>query len=64
MLEAANAPLLRAAVFVSEIGQVSKRDSISRISTATCVSATCRGKLAQSSPVPWPGTDRHELALQ
>lgn len=34
MPKAANAPLLRAAVFVREIGQVSKRANISRIFTA------------------------------
>lgn len=64
MPEAADAPPLRAAVFVREIGKVSKSDHISRIFTATPVPALWLGKLAQGSPVPWPGTDRGELASQ
>lgn len=50
MPEAVNAPLLRVPVFVREMGRVLKKDNISRIFTATYVSAAWWGKLAQSSP--------------
>lgn len=64
MPESANASFLRAAVFVRETAQVSKRHRISRKFTETHVSATWSGKLAHSSPVPWPGNERDDLASQ
>lgn len=42
MSEAANASLLGEAVFIREIGQVSKREHISRVFTAICLSALCQ----------------------
>lgn len=51
MSEAVNASLLAVAVFVREIGQVSKREHIFRIFPATCVLAPWLGKQAQSIPV-------------